>query len=932
MDVGWDWEKEHLWLYLLALGFDPKAAEMSAGTKLLLGANAFDMPNYSAFHVVAQFLFTKLDKKRAEDTFRNCLLPDVKPADPEFRKLCSSWLKQISSEEGSGVPQVGSSLFLSPAGGKFIHLMYRFARHVVVEDLRKSSAESNKPFVETIRCSPEDTCEANERCRAACNELLQILMRKDYIIQKYEKTSQCLIKEIEQMKSECVHLQQQLQKMEPKKQNKKDRAEKIQKVRSMWALIIETFMSLKKEMEIVDSVLEGRVDQYVFDGTNVDVNVPHLLVDKVESGTQEVCTGNLYEDEKLNFLTVIQLLNEALRILRDECSQFDSENYLQPIVNMTKLQNKMLLYLEAVRLRIEKQNFILKESNSRRQKEWIKKWESCPGWSSLYSQNLDLAVLQAVSEAEKECEDDVFCQNTGSDSDIPDLWDLSYEDSDGTLKSSMIDSLLTPTRRVSSKSSELSEASENKDLLTEKDLHTEPDSGKEKSVPPEISKDEEDELTLLESQENSEGPVTQADASVKKEDVLEKAREELAEQIAKMVTSESPQSGGERGIALDDLISSLDFNPFLTRKQIPRTPENLLTEIRNSWRKAIQSEDLSDAELVSTKEIIDAPVDASCTIQDKAAISLDGASSSSAVPDFSYPLSEQKSQGSCAEFTAQKQRMINQISESLLCEEIPGMPEDESSEEEELEDTVYGGSFTGKTEEQSCIYVEKSLSTPCVSSEDSSKMNTLPSNHLLDLMDKDLQCSASPVLSSDSCEVHDFGMLHETTSEELNSRSPNEFVKSESVFDFLDSIFIPDNTINKGNTQNLRPDLHFLLSRYEMLKKSMSGKEQELHEIPIGEESLSYFSDLSLTPEEGERDDLRLSLERFNLDEEFTEIISPVSLPDKNPSLSSLLTFSKQLEEAASHIHEIPLDLINKLKDKEELNETLSTKEPPSSL
>ena len=60
------------------------------------------------------------------------------------------------------------------------------------------------------------------------------------------------------------------------------------KVRSMWALIIETFMSLKKEMEIVDSGLEGRVDQYVFDGTNVDVNVPHLLVDKVESGTQEV--------------------------------------------------------------------------------------------------------------------------------------------------------------------------------------------------------------------------------------------------------------------------------------------------------------------------------------------------------------------------------------------------------------------------------------------------------------------------------------------------------------------------------------------------------------------------------------------------------------------------------------------------------------------
>lgn len=38
-DVGaeWNWEREHLWLYLLALGFDPKAAEGASGTNLLLG-------------------------------------------------------------------------------------------------------------------------------------------------------------------------------------------------------------------------------------------------------------------------------------------------------------------------------------------------------------------------------------------------------------------------------------------------------------------------------------------------------------------------------------------------------------------------------------------------------------------------------------------------------------------------------------------------------------------------------------------------------------------------------------------------------------------------------------------------------------------------------------------------------------------------------
>lgn len=46
-------------------------------------------------------------------------------------------------------------------------------------------------------------------------------------------------------------------------------------------------------------------------------------------------------------------------------------------------------------------------------------------------------------------------------------------------------------------------------------------------------------------------------------------------QVAKSVVSESPQNGEGKGMALEDLISSLSFNPFLVRKEIPRTPENL---------------------------------------------------------------------------------------------------------------------------------------------------------------------------------------------------------------------------------------------------------------------------------------------------------------------------------------------------------------------
>ncbi|KGL98481.1 HAUS augmin-like complex subunit 6, partial [Charadrius vociferus] len=129
-------------------------------------------------------------------------------------------------------------------------------------------------------------------------------------------------------------------------------------------------------------------------------------------------------------------------------------------------------------------------------------------------------------------------------------------------------------------------------------------------VPPEILKNGEDESAISEVSENAGDEVIQTDSPVKQEDPLKKARDELAEEVAKAVMSESSQSGEKEGMSLEDLLSSLAFNPFLTRKQIPRTPENLLTEIRSSWRKAIQTEGSSDVELAPTEVMIEeAPVD-----------------------------------------------------------------------------------------------------------------------------------------------------------------------------------------------------------------------------------------------------------------------------------------------------------------------------------
>uniref|UniRef100_A0A8B9BHR0 HAUS augmin like complex subunit 6 n=1 Tax=Anser brachyrhynchus TaxID=132585 RepID=A0A8B9BHR0_9AVES len=785
--VGSNWERTHLWLCLLALGFDPDAAAEFFGRELDLGVSMFDTPNVGAFHVVAQFLFTKLDEMRAEEVFRDCMLPEQITRDSEFRKQCCSWLKDITNESKSCLPQIATSSFLSPAGHKFIHLMYRFARYVMIENLRKNSVGSDTSFAEAVNLTPECMYKAEVRCSVACNKLLQILQKEDIIIREYNKKSQFLIKEIKQIKSEYAYHQQQLF-------NKHFNVVFLSflpiKVRNMWTFVMDTLTSLKKETEIVDSVIEGHVDQYTLAGTNV--NVPQLLADKVESEMHEVCTGNLYEGEKLNFLTVIQLLNEALRILRDECCQFKSKHF-QDIKNTSEFQNKILSNLKAV--------------------------------------------------------------------------------------------------RISSESLNLSEASESSDTLIEKVIL------------------QNKEVTILFSR------------NLRFSNIL---------QVAKTVTSESPQSGGGEGITLEDLISSLTFNPFLTRQQIPRTPENLLTEIRSSWRKAIQTDNSSDTELAPAEVMTEeAPMDASPTVWNKADPTLVWSTSSSPVPDFDSPLLETKSQLSCTEFTAQNQMRINNISGCPVWE-TSGVQENESDKEQELEHTVLSRSFVQKTEESTCLDVENSINTLDVFSESNSKINTVPSNQLWDsLVDRILQWDAPSVLSSDNCEVAEAGILHETLPKDFDSIDANKSTSSESDFDVLNSKDVPGSTKIKDFAQKSNLDVQSQFSRYEMLKKTASGNREKLHQTDTGDESVSYISDLNLRPEK-ERDDFCSTLDLFRLDEEFTRTPSPLSFPKGNHSLSPLLVFSQDLEEMASRIHKIPLDLMHKLKDEEQLNEKLGSKEPSS--
>ncbi|NXQ51974.1 HAUS6 protein, partial [Anthoscopus minutus] len=151
------------------------------------------------------------------------------------------------------------------------------------------------------------------------------------------------------------------------------------KVRSMWTLIVEILTSLKKEKEVVDSVLEDCVNPCILDGTDVVLRVPGLLTHRVESNLYGFCTGNLYEDGKLNFLTVIQLLNEALMTLRDEHCPCELKE-LHRIGDMLTSYKNALQELETKSLIRKQQHCQPKqESVSRKQEIWESKWKRILG-------------------------------------------------------------------------------------------------------------------------------------------------------------------------------------------------------------------------------------------------------------------------------------------------------------------------------------------------------------------------------------------------------------------------------------------------------------------------------------------------------------------------------------------------------------------------
>lgn len=346
----------------------------------------------------------------------------------------------------------------------------------------------------------------------------------------------------------------------------------------------------------------------------------------------------------------------------------------------------------------------------------------------------------------------------------------------------------------------------------------------------------------------------------------------------------------------------------------------LVTEVRRSWRKAIQTEDSSDVKLnLPEVTVEEAPVDAYICkkMADSRFVCFNPASS---VPDFDSALSESKSKLSSTEFRPQKQMRISHI--EFPVSEASGIQESERTEAQGLKCIVLNNTSADDLEEHTSQYVKSIMNTTDICSENTCGTNVLTADCFQgSLMGGMLHWNVSSLLNSVSDETACLGILGETfegclEGEELSSTDANQSASFESDSDVMDSPYVTGGSKNEEGIERSKLDVQSLFNLHKPLEKMPSTSEKELHQILNGGESVSSVSSPSLAPEKRERDEFSSPQELFFLDEEFTKTPSPKSLNEIKYSLSSLLVSFQHLEEMASMVHEIPLDLKCKLKGK----------------
>ncbi|MED6241380.1 hypothetical protein ATANTOWER_012258 [Ataeniobius toweri] len=586
---------QYLWFAVLGLGFQPEAAAASLAGKtnikhLSLGPNMFDKPNKDAFYLVTHFLLEKLNPGRFHEAYRHCWPVLDHKADAEFRKVTCTWLREIMDETANAGSKVVMSLFLSPGGPKFIGLMLHLASHVMLQDMKTFTTD--RSWVPEAAATPASTSDiAVVRLNLARSRFLKAAVDQDRFLHDYQRRAQALVKSMRDIKADGAKYDQLVKRhVSEADQDADSLSEKIRKVRALWSAIEGMLSAIKEEQTAVESVLKGEVDQHILDGTNRILKLPRCLLDRIEHLPHQLNSGNVYEAGQLNLLCVMELLNHALQLLKEERCQVSAAAKSQPgaqhLQEKCHQMSRVLQELHLIRQKLSKEEIPeVRRAIRELQADWDRRWMHTLKEKPLVSFLNEDPALGFLSP----------------------MAPLSFEPApEATYRHSIFAQF--PAKLLEEKPAEM-ESAENVNISL--DIRSCPtvSSTTEHPVVPEVSRANTSLDWLFDTppsplrKATAEPPLQasvrktahQKTAPLKTEtEILDLEYENLADQFADAITATGPSESRGKGLDLQGLLSTLQKDPFSARKQLPRTPESLIMDVKSSWRKAVQEDEAKE--------------------------------------------------------------------------------------------------------------------------------------------------------------------------------------------------------------------------------------------------------------------------------------------------------------------------------------------------
>ncbi|KAL6118685.1 haus6 [Pungitius sinensis] len=592
----------YLWFSLLALEFQPDAETQSIACKtsnlkhINLGPNMFDKPNKDAFHIVTHFLLERLNPTRFNEEYRHCWPILGHKMDAEFRKVTCAWLREIMDPTKNAGSKVVASVLLSPGGSKFVNLMLNLANHVMLQEMKTLTTDGS--WVPEAAAMPASSLDmAMKRRNLIRTGFLKAALAQDRFQRDYQGRAQTLLKSRMESRAEGAKYNELSKRhSSASKQDGGTVAEKIKMVRSLWSDVEGMLSTIKEAQHIVECVLKGDVDQYKLDGTGRVLQISPSLLERIEQLPHQLSSGNVYEGGQLNLLCVLELTNHALQLLKEE--RLRVSHAPKPEFPALQLQERCqqmaraLQNLHLLRQKISKEEIPeVRNSIKKLEAAWDRKWMDILRDTPLVSfLNEDptlgflspMAPLSFEPAADTSYEISVFYQypatllDRPAESKTPEATPLRSTNlkSPGPATAVRSESPVA-TARVSS------QANSSLDWLLDTSPHP-PLSAP--SVPP-------PQASVRKTAHFHQKVATKRTKTPDRSNILDMECDNLADQFADAVTTTSPQEGRVTGLDLDGLLGTLHGDPFSTRKQLTRTPESLILDVKTSWRKAVEEDE-----------------------------------------------------------------------------------------------------------------------------------------------------------------------------------------------------------------------------------------------------------------------------------------------------------------------------------------------------